>query len=468
VNPLSARLLLFALSGLAALLAAADTPPKPNIVFILADDLGYGDLGCYGQRKFQTPKIDRLAAEGLRFTQHYSGSTVCAPSRCVLMTGLHTGHTSVRTNGSMKPEGQLPMPADTVTLPKLLKSAGYATGIFGKWGLGGPGSGSEPLDQGFDVFFGFNCQSVAHSYYPKYLWQNRRKVELDGQTYAHDPIVQQALAFIRENNGRPFFCFMPVTIPHAAMHVPESYMAPFRKKFPEFEDRIGTYAGPDVRNPIAAFAGMVTKLDEDVGRVLDLLKELGLDEKTLVLFTSDNGPHKEGGHDPLFFDSNGPLRGLKRDLYEGGIRVPLLARWPGRIAPGSTTDHVSAFWDMLPTFCELAGTAPPAGIDGLSMVPTLLGQGDQKRHEYLYWEFHEQGGKRALRMDDWKAVQNEVRKNPNGPIELYDLKSDLGEERNRASEHPELVARARKLFAEAHRDGEGFRWDAPVEKPASR
>jgi arylsulfatase A-like enzyme len=430
---------------------------KPNIVYILADDLGYGDLSCYGQQKFQTPNIDRLATEGMRFTQHYSGSTVCAPSRCVLMTGMHTGHTCIRSNGSMKPEGQLPMPAETVTLPKLLKGAGYATGIFGKWGLGGPGSKSEPVDQGFDEFYGYNCQSQAHNYYPDHLWHNREKIALDGKTYSHDLIVKNALAFIRANKDKPFFCYMPVTIPHASMHVPEEYVAPFRKKFPQFEDKVGKYAGPDVKNPVAAFAGMVTKLDEDVGRVLTLLKELGLDDRTIVIFTSDNGPHKEGGHDPLFFDSNGPLRGNKRDLYEGGIRVPMLARWPGRIKAGSSTDLISAFWDVLPTACELAGVKPPENIDGLSMVPTLLGEGTQKQHEYLYWEFYEQGGKRAVRMGDWKAVQVDLNKKADGPVELYDLKTDVGEERDVSADHADHVGKARQLFESAHDTGSGFK-----------
>jgi arylsulfatase A-like enzyme len=348
------------------------------------------------------------------------------------------------------------MPAETVTLPKLLKGAGYTTGIFGKWGLGGPGSKSEPLDQGFDEFYGYNCQTQAHNYYPNHLWHNREKIELDGKTYSHDLIVKNALAFIRANKDRPFFCYMPVTIPHASMQVPEEYVAPFRKKFPEFENKIGKYAGPDVKNPIAAFAGMMTKLDEDVGRVLALVKELGLDENTLVIFTSDNGPHKEGGHDPAFFNSSGPLSGIKRDLYEGGIRIPMLARWPGRIKAGATSDLISAFWDVLPTACELAGVNPPTHIDGISMLSTLLGESTQKQHDYMYWEFFEDGNKRAVRMGDWKAVQNDVKKSADGPIELYDLKTDLGEKHDVAAGHADVIAKVRQIFESAHDSSGGF------------
>ncbi|MEZ6092278.1 MAG: sulfatase-like hydrolase/transferase, partial [Pirellulaceae bacterium] len=293
---------------------------SPNIIYILLDDAGYGDLSCYGQTKFQTPNIDRLASEGMKFTQHYSGSTVCAPTRCCLMTGVHTGHSYVRGNREVKPEGQAAMPADIVTIPRLLKSAGYATGAFGKWGLGAPGSSSDPAEH-FDQFFGYNCQREAHNYYPNHLWKNRQRIALDGETYTATLIGDAALRFIRDNKDRPFFAFLPVTIPHAAMHAPESYVSPFRKRFPEFEDVIGKYSGPQVKNPVAAFAGMMTLLDEQVGQILDLLAELQLDENTLVMLTSDNGPHQEGGHRPEFFDSNGPLRGHKRDLYEGGIRA---------------------------------------------------------------------------------------------------------------------------------------------------
>ena len=422
---------------------------KPNIVYILLDDAGYGDLSCYGQKKFQTPNIDRLATEGMKFTQHYSGSTVCAPTRCVLMTGVHTGHSYVRGNREVKPEGQAPMPADIITIPRLLKKGGYKTGAFGKWGLGAPGSVSDPAEH-FDSFYGYNCQREAHTYYPDHLWKNFEKIPLDGKTYAHDPIMSEALDFVRANKDDPFFLFLPVTIPHAAMHVPEKYAAPFRKQFSQFEDKIGKYSGPKVKNPIAAFAGMMTKLDEDVGRLLDLIKDLGIDENTLVMLTSDNGPHREGGHDPVFFDSNGELTGFKRDLTEGGIRAPLLARWPGTIKAGQVSDLVGAHWDMLPTFCDLAGVKVETKIDGISMVPTLTGKGQQKQHDYLYWEFYERGGKKAARWGDWKAIQRGINKDPNAKILIYNLSEDVAEENNLAEDRPELVKRAKAIFSEAH------------------
>ena len=448
-------LVLAVVSAFSTAVAAA----KPNIVYVLLDDAGYGDLSCYGQKKFQTPHIDRLAREGMRFTQHYSGSTVCAPTRCVLMTGLHTGHCYVRGNREVQPEGQAPFPANTVTMPKLLKQAGYATGAFGKWGLGAPGSVSEPTKQGFDTFYGYNCQRQAHTYYPSHLWDNTRKVELDGKTYAHDLIMDQALEFIRRHKDEPFFCFLPVTIPHAAMHVPAKYSDPFRKKFPQFEDKIGRYRGPLVKNPIAAFAGMMTKMDEDVGRVMQLLKEIDVDDNTIVLLSSDNGPHREGGHDPVFFNSNGGLRGFKRDLYEGGIRAPLIARWPNKIAAGTTSDHISAHWDMLPTFCELAGVDRPKNADGISLVPTLLGQSDkQPKHAYLYWEFYEQGGKRAARFGNWKAIRLNVNKDANSPIQLFDLKSDLAEKTNVADQHPNVVKQAEQFLADAHQPSKLWRF----------
>ncbi len=433
---------------------AADV--KPNIIYILADDLGYGDLSCYGQKKFQTPNIDRLANEGMKFTQHYSGSTVCAPSRCSLMTGLHTGHCQVRGNREVKPEGQSPMAAGTVTIPTLLKQAGYVSGMFGKWGLGGPGSASDPMEF-FDKFYGYNCQREAHSYYPDHLWHNRQRIKLDGKTYSHDLIMDAAKDFIRAHKDRPFFCYMPITIPHAAMHAPRDLHDKYRKQFPQFEDRIGKYSGPEVQNPVAAFAAMVEHMDHGVGEVLALIKDLGLDDNTIVIFTSDNGPHKEGGHAPKFFDSNGPLRGFKRDLYEGGIRAPMLVRWPGKIKAGSITDHISAFWDVLPTCTELAGVETPAEIDGISFVPTLLETGEQQRHPYLYWEFHEQGGKQAVRVGKWQAVRLNVRKKPNGPIELYDLSKDLGEKKNVASLHPKIGKRMAVIMKEARTSNDAFR-----------
>lgn len=421
----------------------------PNFVYILLDDAGVGDLGCYGQEKFATPRIDSLAREGMRFTQHYAGCTVCAPTRGTLMTGLHTGHGYIRGNRDHPPEGQQPLPADSVTIPRLLKQAGYATGAFGKWGLGSPGSEGDPARH-FDVFYGYNCQREAHNYYPGHLWANEKRVELDGKTYSHGLIMEKALAFVRENRERPFFVYLPVAIPHAAMQVPESDLAPFRARFPEFEEVVGKYSGTEVKNPVAAFAAMMTRLDSDIGTLLALLKELGIDDNTVVMLSSDNGPHVEGGHRPDLFNSAAGLRGHKRDLYEGGIRTPFLMRWPGKIQPSTVSDLPSAHWDLLPTLCELAGVKAPEGIDGHSLVPTLVGKPeDQRRHDYLYWEFHEQGGKRALRFGDWKAVQLGMNQAQPGSVELYSLKKDPAEENDVAASHPEEVARAVKYFSGA-------------------
>ncbi|MEO0446885.1 MAG: arylsulfatase [Verrucomicrobiota bacterium] len=431
-------------------LLAAQANEKPNIIYILLDDAGYGDFSCQGQTKFSTPNIDRLATEGMTFTDHYAGSTVCAPTRCSLLTGLHTGHAYVRGNREVKPEGQAPMPADIVTIPRRLRTAGYTSGMFGKWGLGAPGSSSDPMEH-FDAFYGYNCQRQAHNFYPTHLWRDREK-ELfpDRDVYSHDKIVEAAHDFVRENAENPFFLYYSITIPHAAMQVPEEDAAPWREAFPQFNDKVGKYGGSTVTNPIANFAGMMTKLDDGIGELLDLLEQLNIDEKTLILFTSDNGPHKEGGHDPDFFDSNGPLKGYKRDLDEGGIRVPLLARWPGTIDPGGQSDHLSAHWDMLPTFCDLAGIDPGVETDGISLSPLLTGEGDQAQHDYLYWEFYERGGRRAARWGQWKAVQYNMGGDPNAPIEIYDLEADIGETSDLASTYPERVAQAQEIFSKAH------------------
>ncbi len=448
----------------------AESSERPNIIYILLDDAGYGDLSCYGQSRFKTPHIDQLALEGMRFTQHYSGSTVCAPTRCCLMTGLHTGHAVVRGNREVKPEGQAEMPADTVTIPRLLKKAGYVTGCFGKWGLGAPGSASDP-SRHFDVFFGYNCQRQAHNYYPTHLWHNQLKIGMDGETHSAPVIHQAGMDFIRKHHDKPFFVYFSVTIPHAAMHAPESYVAPFRKKFPQFEKTIGKYQGPEVRNPVAAFAGMMTLMDEEIGEVMTLLKELGIDDNTLVMLSSDNGPHKEGGHRPDFFDSNGPLRGYKRDLYEGGIRAPLIARWPGKIAPNTESTLVSAHWDMLPTFCELAGVEPTTKTDGISITDELTGNAArQRRHEYLYWEFYERSGSRAVRFGDWKAVQNHLNQNPDAPVEVYSLKDDIGEQHDLAAEQPEIVAKAKAFMKSAHTPSPFWKFGKPKpkQKPARK
>jgi arylsulfatase A len=433
----------------------AEGKKKPNIVYILADDLGYAEVGCYGQKKIRTPNIDKLAAEGMRFTQHYSGNPVCAPSRCALMTGLHTGHTQVRGNKQVGGTegwklgstigGQWPIKADTVTVAKILKKAGYTTGAFGKWGLGRAGTTGDPNKQGFDHFYGYICQRQAHTYYPNHLWRDGKvewiEANKDGkeQVYSHDLIAAEALKFIKANKDRPFFLYVPFTIPHVALQVPQDSLAEYKGKWPDppYTGDKGYFPHP---NPRACYAAMVTRMDHDVGRIMSLLKDLDLDENTLVIFTSDNGPTFNGGSDSAFFESAKPFRGLKASVYEGGIRVPYIARWPGRIEAGSTNDHISAFWDFLPTCCELIGEEPPSDIDGISMLPTLLGQNQkQKKHKYLYWELN---GQQAVRMGRWKAL----RLKPNRKIELYNLDEDIGESHNVASEHPDIVAEVAEIF----------------------
>lgn len=449
------KILLVALAFLFCLSGNADTK-KTNIILIMVDDAGYGDFGCYGQKLFTTPNIDRMAASGMLFTQHYSGSTVCAPTRCSIMNGVHTGHAFVRGNREVQPEGQAPIPSDMITIPKLLRKAGYVTGMFGKWGLGAPKSSGDPMNQGWDEFFGYNCQRQAHTFYPKHLWHNYEKVMLDGKTYSHDLIQEKALQFIRDNEKKPFFAYLPLTIPHAAMQCPEEDVAPFRKKFSQFENKIGKYShGSIIRNPVAAFAGMMTRMDRGIGQILDLLNELDIAENTLVLFTSDNGPHYEGGHQPGFFNSNGPLKGHKRDLYEGGIRVPLIAYWPGKIKSGSVSNHICAHWDLMPTFCELAKISEPNHTDGISYIPALTGK-KQKRHAYLYWEFHSYGNAQAIRMGNWKGIRLKVKNNPNAPIQLFNLKKDIGETNNIAANHPDIIRRFTKLFKKAHTPSERF------------
>ena len=433
------------LAGMAGSLAAAQVRgTRPNILFILADDLGYGDVGAYGQKVIPTPNIDRIAAEGVRFTQAYAGCTVCAPSRCCLMTGLHTGHARIRGNA------KVPLEASDVTVARVLKQAGYRTGIVGKWGLGGAYTDGIPNLQGFDDWFGFLDQTYAHTYYPDSLWDNKEEKIIaknlgTRKQWVQDLFTERALTFLDGSKSSPFFLYLAFTSPHAndelgqdtgdGMEVPND--EPFTKQpWPKVEKN---------------FASMVSRLDRDVGRVLDQLKKTGQDKNTLVIFTSDNGPHKEGGHNPEFFHSAGPLRGVKRDLYEGGIREPMLARWPGRIQPGSQSDQVWAFWDFLPTAAELAGASAPSGIDGISMVPALLGQ-PQKNHDYLYWEFHERGFSQAVRMADWKGV----RPASNLPVELYDLKADLSEKNNVAAAHPEVVRRIEEIMKSARTDSKEF------------
>lgn len=455
---------------------------QPNIIYILADDLGYGDLSCYGQTHFQTPNIDRLAKEGMRFTQHYSGATVCAPSRCALMTGMHTGHTAVRGNSEVQPEGQKPMPAGTYTVAHMLKQAGYATGLFGKWGLGAPDSASEPLKMGFDRFYGYNCQRQAHHYYPYFLWNDDRREMLWGnfgletEQYAPTLIHQEALKFIEANKDKPFFCYYAITQPHAEMFAPKEYMKKYQGKFLPESSYQGTDGGPDFRKfaygsqpqAHAAFAAMVNCVDDYVAQVVAKLKELGIDKDTLIVFTSDNGPHQEAGHDPAYFNSNGSLRGFKRDLYEGGIRVPMIAWWPGTVPAGTETEHPSAFWDVLPTVAEMAGVNPPANIDGISFLPTLLGKKEQRQHDYLYWEFHELKGRVAIRQGKWKGVRYDVAVNPDSPLELYDLSADPKETTNVAKQYPEVATKLDKLIRGARTVSSEPKFNFPLNSGTDR
>lgn len=447
-----------------------ETTSTPNIIYILADDLGYGDLSSYGQEKFSTPNIDKLATRGMRFTQHYSGSTVCAPSRSALMTGMHTGHTVVRGNKEIQPEGQHPIPENTYTIAEALKKAGYTTGAFGKWGLGFPKSEGDPNNQGFDTFFGYNCQRLGHNYYPDHLWSNKDSIVLtenagkaDG-VYAPELIHTNTLQFLEDNHNKPFFLYVPSIIPHAELAAPEAFMKKNRGIYPPEKSYIGVDDGPDFNNgpyrsqkeTHAAFAAMIQLLDNQVGEIMDKVEELGIANNTIIVFSSDNGPHEEGGADPEYFDSNGPFKGVKRDLYEGGIRVPMIVSWPDKIKQNTHTDHVSAFWDVFPTVSEIAGVDVPDNLDGISFLPTLLGNEKQLNHEYLYWEFHEKGGRQAVRKGNWKAVRYNVLKNPGAPIELYNLLEDIGEENNIASEHPDIIVEMEKILKVARTPSDIF------------
>ena len=441
----------------------------PNIIFILADDLGYGDLSCYGQTLFATPNIDNLAKDGLLFLQHYAGSTVCAPSRSSLITGLHTGHTPIRGNKSTA-TGQFPLPAKSFTIAELLQNNGYATGAFGKWGLGYSGSEGDPLQQGFDTFFGHHDQRLSHHYYPNYLWDNDKKIILKenqglgkGQ-YAPSIIHDKALAFIDTHQEKPFFLFYPTIIPHAELFAPQEYMDKFINQFLPEKKYQGTDDGEQYKKgrygsqqqSHAAFVAMVTLLDDQVGELVQKVKEQGLEDNTIFIFTSDNGPHKEGGADPDYFNSNANLRGYKRDLYEGGIRVPLIIKWPNKIKAERQTAHLSAFWDFMPTFADILKVDLPEQTDGISFLPTLINQKTQKNHDHLYWEFHEKGGRQALRKDNWKLVKYEVRKN--GAYQLYDLDRDPSETKNMATQMPDKVKELAKILESSRTVSEDFKF----------
>ncbi len=434
------------LASMAAVpLAARES--KPNIVFILADDLGYGDLGCYGQKLIATPHIDKLAAEGLRFTDAYTGSTVCAPSRCALMTGLHTGHCRIRGNA------RTDLLAEDRTIAEVLKESGYRTGLTGKWGLGTAGRSGTPNRKGFDEFFGFLDQGHAHTQYPTQLWENEDEFFLHGnygagrKDFAHDLFTNRALSFIDKHKTVPFFLYLAYTIPHANNELTRQTGNGMETPSDDTPYSDKPWPAPD-----RGFANLVHRLDRDVGRILEQIRKAGLDNDTLVLFCSDNGPHKEGGNDPELFNSNGPLRGIKRALYDGGIRTPLIARWPGVVKPGTTSSDPVAFWDMLPTLAEVAGAKVPAGLDGISFLPALKGARLPAR-PYLYWEFHERGFHQAVRMGRWKGVRSG---NRNAAVELYDLPLDPGEQRNVASQNQREVERIAAIMKDARTDSTLF------------
>jgi arylsulfatase A-like enzyme len=459
VNPVaSAFRRKFAASAICVALAClcfevppAAQPSKPNILLIQADDLGYGDISAYGQAMFQTPNVDRLARNGLRFISYYAGDTVCAPSRAALMTGLHTGHTWIR--------GNLPgmsLRAEDRTIAMLLKEAGYRTALIGKWGLGESDSPGRPDRKGFEYSFGYLSQTHAHRQFTDHLYRNGERVEVSPNDYSNDLFTKETISFIVRNDNRPFFVYLNYTVPHAELRVPDDSVTPFRGRFPE-KPFVNAAAdarptGPDEPSlgyrsqptPHAAFAAMVTRMDRDVGRIVELLRARGVDQKTLVIFTSDNGPHQEGGADPEFFKGSGGLRGIKRDMYEGGIRVPMIASWPGTIAPGTSTTYAAAHWDLFPTFAELANARIPAGLDGKSIVPVLQGK-PLSPHDFLYWEFHERGFQQAVRMGNWKAVRLAKDK----PLELYNLAVDPTEFTDVAAKQPEIVAQIEKYLKTA-------------------
>jgi arylsulfatase A len=478
-------------SGLTFNLGAAGPARRPNIVFILADDLGYGDLGCYGQKMFKTPNLDRLAAGGMKFTAHYSGHNVCAPARCALLSGKHPGHGYIRENrGGLgaEGEGQEPVPAGELRLPLTLKKLGYTIGGFGKWGLGPVGSTGDPLKQGFDRFFGYNCQAVAHNYYPTHLWDNDQQIALNnpkfsahqklpadadptdatvyagftGQDFAPDRIGEQALRFVRDSRERPFFLYYATTVPHLALQVPEDSLKEFAGKFPE-EPYVGGRGYLPHRTPRAAYAAMIARMDREVGRIMALVKEFGLEEHTIFVFTSDNGPLYDqlGGTDADFFNSAAGFRGRKGSFYEGGFREPLLVQWRGRIAAGTTCDRVTGFEDWLPTLLELVGAkdATPPGLDGISFAPTLLGK-RQKARPFLYRESPGYGGQQCVRVGDWKAIRQRLNPGPRqrdftpGAVELYNMATDPFEQTDVAVHHPDIVKQMEKIMQAQHTKSE--------------
>ena len=473
--------------------APTDTGDRPpNIVLIMADDLGWNEVGAYGQEKIKTPNMDRLAREGMRFTDHYSGSTVCAPSRCVLMTGKHTGHAVVRANwenggwGEDEPEGQYPLPDEEVTIAELLKQNGYATGCYGKWGLGGPDTEGHPNNQGFDEFVGYLCQRRAHNFYPTHIWKNDQRIDFDtpyhnghekitepleseaayqerwsSGPYACDVMRDAAVQFINEHADQPFFLYYPSLIPHVAIQVPQEETDAYPREW-DPEPYLGQKGYLPHPRPNAAYAGMISRLDREIGQLLAALDANGLADNTIVIVTSDNGTTWAGGVDAEFFDSTGQWRGLKGSLYEGGIRVPMIARWPGRIAAGSTSDVPSSFQDHLPTLCAVADVKAPADTDGRNLVPVYTGEADTVDRDHLYWEYI---NKQAVRKGRWKALRLRL-KQGDDTIVLYDLENDPGETTNVARKHPEVVAEMARIMKAEHVPSDMFALptiDVPVE-----
>lgn len=450
---------------------------EPNIVLIVADDLGWGELGCYGQKQIQTPNIDKIAANGIKFMDFYSAQTVCAPSRCSLLSGLHQGHAFIRDNGNPKDRGkprpkemhfpgQHPIPDETLLVSELLQTKGYATAAIGKWGLGDFGSTGDPIKQGFDLFYGFNCQVHAHNHYPRFLWRNNEKEilpgndrTLHGKTYSQDRFRDVALEFIDENKDKPFFLYLPFAIPHLSIQVPDASLELYRGDIVEEDYKHRGYL--PYPEPRAGYAAMISHMDRDIGAIMGRLEKYGLTDDTLVIFTSDNGPTYDrlGGSDSVYFESAGPFTGRKGQLTEGGIRVPLVAQWPGKIQAGQTTDHLSAFWDIFPTLCDAAGVSVPSFIDGISFLPCMTGK-TQKQHEFLYWEFPGYSGQQAVRMGKWKALRRGLRKKPDTPFQLFDLTQDPAEASDVASEFPEIIKQVETICAAEHVNSELFPFPA--------
>ncbi len=513
------RIIIFLSIGILLLVSctgeqSADERDQPNIIYILADDLGYNEIGAYGQQKIETPNIDALAESGMTFTQHYTGSPVCAPARYILMTGKHSGNAYIRGNDEWSErgdvwdieamhnnpvlEGQRPIPDSTFTVAELLQEVGYRTGIVGKWGLGGPGSKGHPNEQGFDFFYGYIGQRQAHNYYPHHLWKNRGRDYLDNELqhphtplpdsldpydessyakfqdqpdYAPDLMMDELLAFMDRQQDVPFFLHYATPLPHLSLQAPERWVDYYVDKFGEEEPYTGDEGYLPVRYPKATYAAMISYLDEQVGKLIDKLKEADEYQNTLIIFTSDNGPAFNAGVDPEFFESARPFNGTygwgKGFLHEGGIRVPMIASWPGNIESGQRTDHISAFWDVMPTLADIAGADKPDNIDGVSFAPLLLGnEEEQETHDYLYWEFPQYGGQQAVRLGKWKGIRKNIKEEGNLQIELYNLNADIREENNVADKHPEIVERIRNIMKREHTEPalDAFRMKALDEK----